>query len=186
MYLCVGLGNPGLKYKKTRHNTGFMAIDALADDLGVSFKKSKFNAVCADTVISGEKCILAKPSTYMNNSGQAVRAICDFYKIPAENIIIIFDDISLEPGKIRIRKKGSAGGHNGMKSIISHMGTDEIMRIKVGVGEKPDPDEDLADYVLSKYSKDGIKQVESASKDIEAAIKLIITGNVDEAMNKYN
>lgn len=186
MYLIAGLGNPGLKYRKTKHNTGFMAIDYYADKKGADFKKTKFSALVAETKVGNTKCILVKPQTFMNNSGEAIRALSDFYKIPTSNIIIIFDDVSLKPGKVRIRKSGSAGGHNGIKSIISHLKTDEFSRIKIGVGEKLNPEQDLADFVLSKYSKEDLKKTTDTFEDVSKGIELIVKGKIDEAMNKIN
>lgn len=152
MKLIVGLGNPTKEYENTRHNIGFMAVDALGDKSGIRIDTLKHKALIGKGVIGGQKVILAKPVTYMNLSGEAVREISDYYKIPAEDILIIFDDISLDVGRMRIRKKGSAGGHNGIKSIIAHLGTTDFPRIKVGIGAKKEG-QDLADYVLGKFSK---------------------------------
>ncbi|MBQ8519381.1 MAG: aminoacyl-tRNA hydrolase, partial [Agathobacter sp.] len=153
MFVIVGLGNPGKKYENTRHNAGFISIDALADKYGISISEKKHKALCGSGVIEGNKVLLVKPQTFMNLSGESVRAVMDFYKIdPEEDMLVIYDDISLAPGNIRIRKKGSAGGHNGIKSIIAHAGTQNFMRIKVGVGEKPSG-WDLADYVLGHFSE---------------------------------
>ena len=152
MYLIAGLGNPGKQYENTRHNAGFMALDALADQLGTSIEEKKHKALCGKGLIGGEKVILLKPQTFMNLSGESIRAAADFYKVDPDHIIVIYDDISLEPGQLRIRKKGSAGGHNGIKSIIAHLGTQEFPRIKVGVGAKPDR-MDLADYVLGHFPR---------------------------------
>ena len=152
MFIIVGLGNPGKKYENTRHNAGFLAIDALADKYGIRVTEKKHKALCGTGVIEGNKVLLVKPETFMNLSGESVRAVMDFYKIdPEEDMLVIYDDISLAPGNIRIRKKGSAGGHNGIKSIIAHAGTQNFVRIKVGVGEKPSG-WDLADYVLGHFS----------------------------------
>ena len=153
MYIIVGLGNPTSKYDKTRHNVGFDTIDALADKYSINVNNAKHKALCGQGIIDGEKVLLMKPQTFMNLSGEAVKQAAAFYKVPAENIIVIFDDVSLDVGKMRIRLKGSAGGHNGIKSIIAHMG-DSFPRVKMGVGEKPHPEYDLADWVLSHFSKD--------------------------------
>lgn len=185
-YLIVGLGNPGKKYEFTRHNIGFMFLDFFAGDRNLKINKIKFKAVCCETVIDGKKCVLMKPQTYMNNSGEAVREAADFYKIPTENIIVIFDDVSLETAKIRIRRKGSAGGHNGIKSIISHLGSEEFPRIKIGVGEKPHEEMDLADWVLSSFSKKELEQLKESAKKAEDIISLMVDGKTEDAMSKYN
>ena len=186
MFLIVGLGNPEKKYDKTRHNIGFDTIDALADKYSISMNEKKHKALCGTGVIDGVKVLLAKPQTYMNLSGDSVAEIVNFYKIdPEEEMIVIFDDISLAPGNIRVRKKGSAGGHNGIKSIIARTGTQNFMRIKVGVGEKP-AGWDLADHVLGHFSREDRALVEDAIKDAEAAAVLMMQGQVDKAMNDFN
>ena len=186
MFLIVGLGNPEKKYDKTRHNIGFDTIDALADKYNISMNEKKHKALCGTGVIDGVKVLLAKPQTYMNLSGDSVAEIVSFYKIdPEEEMIVIFDDISLAPGNIRVRKKGSAGGHNGIKSIIARTGTQNFMRIKVGVGEKP-AGWDLADHVLGHFSREDRALVEDAIKDAEAAAVLMMQGQVDKAMNDFN
>lgn len=186
MFLIVGLGNPEKKYDKTRHNIGFDTIDALADKYNISMNEKKHKALCGTGVIDGVKVLLAKPQTYMNLSGDSVAEIVNFYKIdPEEEMIVIFDDISLAPGNIRVRKKGSAGGHNGIKSIIARTGTQNFMRIKVGVGEKP-AGWDLADHVLGHFSREDRALVEDAIKDAEAAAVLMMQGRVDKAMNDFN
>lgn len=186
MFLIVGLGNPEKKYDKTRHNIGFDTIDALADKYNISMNEKKHKALCGTGVIDGVKVLLAKPQTYMNLSGDSVAEIVNFYKIdPEEEMIVIFDDISLAPGNIRVRKKGSAGGHNGIKSIIACTGTQNFMRIKVGVGEKP-AGWDLADHVLGHFSREDRALVEDAIKDAEAAAVLMMQGQVDKAMNDFN
>lgn len=186
MFLIVGLGNPEKKYDKTRHNIGFDTIDALADKYNISMNEKKHKALCGTGVIDGVKVLLAKPQTYMNLSGDSVAEIVNFYKIdPEEEMIVIFDDISLAPGNIRVRKKGSAGGHNGIKSIIARTGTQNFMRIKVGVGEKP-AGWDLADHVLGHFSGEDRALVEDAIKDAEAAAVLMMQGQVDKAMNDFN
>ena len=186
MFVIVGLGNPGKKYENTRHNAGFIAIDALADKYGISISEKKHKAVCGTGVIEGNKVVLVKPQTFMNLSGESVRSVMDFYKIdPEEDMLVIYDDISLAPGNIRIRKKGSAGGHNGIKSIIAHAGTQNFMRIKVGVGEKPSG-WDLADYVLGHFSDEDNQKLEETMPDIIQAATLMVQGDVDKAMNDFN
>ena len=186
MFLIVGLGNPEKKYDKTRHNIGFDTIDALADKYNISMNEKKHKALCGTGVIDGVKVLLAKPQTYMNLSGDSVAEIVNFYKIdPEEEMIVIFDDISLAPGNIRVRKKGSAGGHNGIKSNIARTGTQNFMRIKVGVGEKP-AGWDLADHELGHFSREDRALVEDAIKDAEAAAVLMMQGQVDKAMNDFN
>ena len=186
MFVIVGLGNPGKKYEKTRHNAGFLAIDALAEKYGISMNEKKHKAICGSGVMEGQKVLLVKPETFMNLSGESVRSVMDFYKIdPEEEMLVIYDDISLAPGNIRIRKKGSAGGHNGIKSIIAHAGTQNFMRIKVGVGEKPNG-WDLADYVLGHFSEDDMVQLKDAMVDVMQATLLTVQGNVDKAMNDFN
>lgn len=186
MYLIVGLGNPGLKYQKTRHNVGFMFIDALAKELGTKVDRSKFNALVAEVNILGEKCLLMKPQTFMNNSGEAVGQAANFYKIPPENVLITFDDISLDPGNLRIRRKGSSGGHNGIKSIIEHLKSQDFPRIKLGIGGKPDAGYVLADYVLSKIDEKDQEKIDATIDNAIEASKLIIKGNAEKAMNLYN
>ena len=185
-YLIVGLGNPGKKYETTRHNAGFMCIDILSEEEKIDVKKLKFHALIGDCYIDGHKVIVMKPQTMMNNSGQAIKECADFYKIPPENVIVIYDDISLEPGKLRIRRKGSAGGHNGIKSIIAHLGSENFPRVKIGVGAKPHPDYDLVDWVLGSFPKDQMKQIDEACFNAYSAIKIIMTGDIDAAMSKFN
>lgn len=186
MYIIVGLGNPGSRYAHTRHNVGFDTIDILADRYGISVDNKKFKALWGKGVIEGQRVVLAKPQTYMNLSGESVRQLIDFYKIDeTEELIVIYDDISLEPGQLRIRVKGSAGGHNGIKSIIAHLGGQDFKRIKVGVGEKP-LGFDLADYVLSRFSKAERESVEEALQRAAEAAAAIMTDGMDAAMNRYN
>lgn len=185
MYIIAGLGNPGKQYENTRHNAGFMALDALADQLGTSIEEKKHKALCGKAVIGGEKVILLKPQTFMNLSGESIRAAADFYKVDPEHIMVIYDDISLEPGQLRIRKKGSAGGHNGIKSIIAHLGTQEFPRIKVGVGAKPDR-MDLADYVLGHFSQIESRVMDDAAKEAGQAAQAMILDGIESAMNRYN
>ncbi len=185
-FLIAGLGNPGDKYEFTRHNAGFLTLDRLCTEEDFRINKIKFKSVTGEVRLSGHRCIVIKPQTFMNNSGEAVRDVCSFYKIPPEKVIIVFDDISLPCGRLRIRRKGSDGGHNGIKSIIYHLNSDNFPRVKVGVGAKPHPDYDLADWVLSTFKKDEMEQFKSAVGDACEAIKLIVGGKTDEAMNKFN
>lgn len=185
MYIIIGLGNPTSQYQATRHNVGWDAITRLSDDFQIPLDFKKHKAICGKGYIEGEKVVLAQPITFMNLSGESVRELVDFYKVPPQNIIVIYDDISLEVGQLRIRKKGSAGGHNGIKSIISHLGTDEFPRIKVGVGDKP-KGWDLADYVLSRFQPEEQPVIREALKDSSDACKMIITSDIDAAMNIYN
>lgn len=185
MKLIVGLGNPGKKYEGTKHNVGFEVIDKLAESYNISITKIKHKGLCGEGTICGEKVLLLKPQTFMNLSGESIRAAADFYKVDAEHIMVIYDDISLEPGQLRIRKKGSAGGHNGIKSIIAHLGTQEFPRIKVGVGAKPDR-MDLADYVLGHFSQIEGRVMEDASKEAGQAAQAIILDGIEAAMNRYN
>lgn len=186
MYVIVGLGNPDKKYEHTRHNIGFDVIDALADKYNISVTDKKHKALCGSGVIEGMKVLLVKPQTYMNLSGESVAEVMNFYKLdPDEEMIVIFDDISLEPGRIRIRKKGSAGGHNGIKSIIAMTGTQGFSRIKVGVGEKPQG-WDLADHVLGRFSSEDRAKVEEAIGHAMDAAVLMMQGETDKAMNIYN
>ncbi|MDR0315062.1 MAG: aminoacyl-tRNA hydrolase, partial [Oscillospiraceae bacterium] len=169
MYLIAGLGNPGLKYSKTRHNVGFMFIDALSKDLSIKVDRAKFSSLLGDAVISGEKCMLIKPLTFMNNSGHAVSQVAGFYKIPPENIIVVYDDVSLDIGSMRIRLKGSSGGQKGMQSIIDHLNTSVFARIKIGIGEKPYDDYLLSDYVLSKFNRCERKVIDSVINNAVSA-----------------
>ena len=186
MYLIVGLGNPGREYDKTRHNAGFDTLDVLADMLNTSVEEKKFKGLYGRGLIGGEKVILLKPQTFMNLSGQAVTEAMRFYKLPAEKVIVIFDDISLEPGKLRIRRKGSDGGHNGIKNIIYLSGKDTFPRIKMGVGKKPRPDYNLADWVLSRFTQQEQQAMEEAAKRAAQAAELMVQGKIDQAMNQFN
>lgn len=185
-FLIVGLGNPGKNYEFTRHNAGFLTLDHIASELDTEINNLKNNALVADVVINNHRCLLVKPQTFMNNSGTAVRDIAKFYKIPPEKIIVIFDDISLPCGKLRIRRKGTDGGHNGIKSIIYHLNSDQFPRIKIGVGAKPNPEYDLADWVLSKFSKDDTEQLKAAIIKATEVLPFILDGEIDKAMNKAN
>lgn len=186
MYIIVGLGNPGREYENTRHNIGFRVIDRLAEQENVMVLEKKHKALFGKGYVAGQKCILAKPQTFMNLSGESVRELIDYYKADEETeLIVISDDVSLDVGQIRIRKKGSAGGHNGLKNIISHLGHDTFLRIKVGVGEKP-KGYDLADYVLGHFTKEENQVMEEAASRAADAIRRIITDDADAAMNEYN
>ncbi len=185
-FLIVGLGNPGAKYAFTRHNTGFLCVDLLAQKYDVTIKTLKFKALCGDVRIAGHRCLLVKPQTFMNNSGEAVREFMQFYKIPPEKTILLFDDISLPVGKLRIRRSGSDGGQKGVKSIIYLSGTDQYPRIKIGIGEKPAPDWDLADWVLSSFSKEELKTMRTACENACDALELLVQGDFDKAMGQYN
>ena len=185
-WLVVGLGNPGIRYQWTRHNAGFLAMDAITAKYGGNPERAKFNALVGETTIAGKRVLLMKPQTFMNSSGEAVRPAADFYKVPAENIIVLVDDINLDVGQMRIRRKGSSGGHNGMKSITEHLKTDDYPRIKLGVGKKPHPDFDLADFVLGNFSPADMKKLPDVFENASSALALIMKGDFDGAMCKYN
>lgn len=183
MFLIVGLGNPEEKYDNTRHNIGFEAIDYIAKKYNIDINRKKFKGEYGEGFIENEKVILMKPTTYMNLSGECIREVIDFYKLTNEDILVIYDDISLDLGKIRIRRKGSAGGHNGIKSIIAHVGSDEFSRIKIGVGQ---PKGDLVNYVLGKFSKEEKEVLEEVLEVSKLATDTIIREDINSAMNKYN
>lgn len=185
-YVIAGLGNPGLEYDGTRHNAGFFTIDTLAAQLGTEINRLRFKGKTAEVTVEGKRCLLLKPTTYMNNSGESIVQALDFYKIDESNLIVIYDDISLEPGKLRIRRKGSHGGHNGMRSIIELTGRDDFPRIKIGVGKKPHPDYDLAKWVLGKFGRDDSEKLKNAAENACECIKLMVQGKTDEAMNRFN
>lgn len=186
MYIIVGLGNPGKQYENTRHNIGFDVIETLAELDHVAVLEKKHKAIIGKGFVSGQKCVLAKPQTFMNLSGESVRQLLDYYKVDeTAELIVISDDVSLEVGQIRIRKKGSAGGHNGLKSIIAHLGHDSFVRIKMGVGEKP-PGYDLADYVLGHFTSQERKVMDEAARRAAEAIRVIIAQGPDAAMNDFN
>ena len=185
MKLIVGLGNPGMQYAATRHNIGFEVIDSIAETYNISVMKNKYKALIGEGNIAGEKVILMKPQTYMNLSGEAVKACMDFHKISNEDLIVIYDDISLAVGQLRIRKSGSAGGHNGIKNIIAQLGTQEFPRIKFGVGEKP-AGWDLANYVLGRFSEEEMKTIGPRVSDAVKATEAIISSGIEKAMNNYN
>ena len=185
-HIIAGLGNIGKEYEATRHNAGFMAIDALAAKVGVKIDRVKFHALVAECEIVGKRVLLMKPTTFMNNSGVAIGEAAQFYKIPPENVIVLHDEISFDVGVFRIRRKGSAGGHNGLKSIIAHLGADTFPRIKIGVGKKPSPDYDLVDFVLGKFSKQDLESLSLEYPSVCASCELMLDGKIEEAMNKYS
>lgn len=185
-YIIVGLGNPGTKYEMTRHNAGFLAIDLLAIEENINIKKLKFHSLVNDVNINGKRCLVMKPQTMMNNSGEAVGEAAKFYKIPAERVIVLYDDISLDVGQTRIRRKGSAGGHNGIKSIIAHLGSENFPRVKIGVGKKPNPEYDLVNWVLGNFPKELEAELKSSLENTTKAVRLIVDDDIDQAMNLYN
>lgn len=185
-FIIVGLGNPDKKYEITRHNAGFITADIIADKYDCKINKVKFKSLVGECRINGKRVLIMKPSTYMNNSGQAVVEAMNFYKLPAENVIVIFDDISLDVGKLRIRKKGSDGGQKGMRSIIYLSGKDTFPRIKIGIGAKPNPEWELADWVLSKFTNKELEQIKAAAENALGAVELMVNGETDKAMNRYN
>lgn len=185
-YIIAGLGNPGLEYEGSRHNAGFFVMDTLTEQVGADINRLRFKGKTGEAVIGGKRCLLLKPTTYMNLSGESVVQALEFYKLGVESLIVIYDDISLEPGKLRIRRKGSHGGHNGMRSIIDLTGRDDFQRVKIGVGKKPHPDYDLAKWVLGKFSKDDAEKMKQSAENACECLKLMVQGKTDEAMNKYN
>lgn len=186
MYIIVGLGNPERRYDGTRHNIGFSAVTAIADACSISLDIKKHRAVCGKGSIDGQRVLLAMPQTYMNLSGESVRELVDYYKIdPQEELIVIYDDVNLAPGRLRIRSKGSAGGHNGMKNIIKHLGTQDFSRIRIGVGEKP-KGWDLADYVLGRFAREEESVIREALGHVVEACREIINEDINSAMNKFN
>ena len=185
-FIIAGLGNVGVQYERTRHNAGFLAIDYIAERVGVRIDRLKFHALTAEAEIGGARVLLMKPTTLMNNSGVAIGEAASFYKIPAERVLVLHDEISFDPGVIRIRRKGSAGGHNGLKSIISHLGSDGFPRVKIGVGKKPSLDYDLVDFVLGKLPEGDLKLMSDRFGDVLASAELIIRGDIESAMNRYS
>ena len=185
-WLVVGLGNPGENYARTRHNVGFRTLDAIAASLGASVTRAKFRGLTAQATYAGQKLLLLKPQTFMNNSGLSVMDAARFYRLPPERVLVLFDDISLDVGRLRVRADGSAGGHNGMKNIIYLSGSDQFPRIKIGVGHKPHPDYDLADWVLSTFSKEERAALDSVAKRVCLALHLMVQENFQLAMSKYN
>lgn len=185
-WLVVGLGNPGDQYEHTRHNVGFAVADELAERCRVPLQRLKFRALTNTVTLGGQKVLLMKPVTYMNLSGEAVREAAAFYKVPPEHILVLSDEVALPPGKLRVRKGGSAGGHNGLKNIIAHLGSDQFPRIRLGVGQKPHPDYDLADWVLGKFSKEDRKAIDAAVERSLDALQCALSQGIDQAMSRYN
>ena len=185
-WLIVGLGNPGKRYAFTRHNAGFLCLDYFAQEKNIKIDRLKFKSLLGEVRLSGKRCLLMKPQTFMNLSGEAVRDAAQFYKLPPERILVLFDDVSLEPGRLRIRRKGTDGGHNGIKNIIYHLGADTFPRIKIGIGEKPHPDYDLADWVTSPFSKEELKTLQTVAERCAEAIELIVDDRIDDAMSRCN
>ena len=185
-FIIVGLGNIGKQYEMTRHNAGFLAIDRIAEKYGTRIDRVKFHATVGECNIGGKRVLLMKPTTLMNLSGVAVGEAASFYKIPPENVLVLHDEISFDPGMLRIRRKGSAGGHNGLKSLISSLASDEFPRIKIGVGKKPNPQYDLADWVLGKMPEADMKAMSARFDDIATAAEMIVSGRIDDAMAKYS
>lgn len=185
-FIIAGLGNPGKEYEYSRHNAGFLCIDILCNKYNIKTDRVKYNALTCTASIEGHSCLIMRPQTYMNNSGESIKAAADFYKIPPENVIIIFDDISLPVGTLRIRRKGSAGGHNGIKSIIWQLNSDNFPRLKLGVGAKPDPDSDLKDYVIGRFSKEDLGIMKKTMEKAVDALPYILNGDTEGAMNRFN
>lgn len=185
-WIIAGLGNIGREYEQTRHNAGFMALDMLAEEKGVKLDRCRFQSMTAEVVLEGKRVLLMKPNTLMNRSGLALGEAAGYYKIPSERLLVIYDDISLEPGRIRLRREGSAGGHNGIKSIIDWVDSQNFPRIKIGVGKKPHPDYNLADWVLSRFKEEEKAPLKEALKMSSEAARMIVSGNMASAMNKFN
>lgn len=185
-YVIAGLGNPGLEYEGSRHNAGFFTIDMLASQLGADINRLKFKGKTAEVTIGEKRCLLLKPTTYMNNSGESVVQALEFYKIDVDHLIVVCDDISLDAGKLRIRRKGSHGGHNGLRSICDLTGRDDFQRIKMGVGKKPHPDYDLAKWVLGKFGREDSEKMKQSAENACECLRLMVQGKTDEAMNKFN
>lgn len=185
-FIIAGLGNPGKEYEYSRHNAGFLCLDILCNKYGIKTDRVKYRSLTCTAVIEGHSCLVMRPQTYMNSSGEAIKEAADFYKIPPEKVIVIYDDISLPTGTLRIRKKGSAGGHNGIKSIIWQLNTDTFPRLKLGVGDRKDKDDDLKDYVLGKFSKADTDTLKKTMEKAVDALKYILDGDTDGAMSRYN
>lgn len=185
-FMIVGLGNPGVQYQNTRHNAGFMALDATAKALDIRVERARFHAYCGEGVCAGRHVLLMKPQTYMNNSGEAVCEAMRFYKLSPEQVLLLFDDVSLPVGGMRVRRSGSAGGQNGVKSILQLSGSDKFPRVKLGIGAKPHPDCNLADWVLSRFSEKELSVMGETAEKAAAAAELIVSGNIEEAMNRYS
>lgn len=184
--IVVGLGNPGAKYERTRHNAGFIAIDYIAEKHGARIDRAKFSSLVGECVIGGSRVLLMKPQTFMNLSGVAVGEAAAFYKIPADRVIVLHDEISFDPGVIRLRRKGSAGGHNGLKNIIERLGSDGFPRVKIGVGKKPTPEYDLVDWVLGKLTDEGMAALTARLADIDSSVELMLDGKIDDAMCRFS
>ena len=185
-YVIAGLGNPGLEYENTRHNAGFIVLDMLAKQCGEEINRMQFKGRTADVMLGDKRCLLLKPTTYMNNSGESIVQALEFYKLDVSSLIVVCDDISLDVGRLRIRRQGSHGGHNGLRSICELTGSDSYERIKMGVGKKPHPDYDLAKWVLGKFGKEDMEKLNTAAENACECIKLMVQGKTDQAMNKYN
>ncbi len=185
-YIVAGLGNPGVEYENTRHNAGYLALDRLAQKYSVKVSRIRFKSLCGECVIKGKKVLLLKPTTYMNLSGQAIQEALAFYKLPAQRLIVLCDDINLAPGRLRIRRSGSDGGQNGLKNIIYLTGSNAFPRIRIGIGGKPYPDMDMKDWVIGRLTPDEMKQITPALENAVAAVELLVQGKMDEAMNRYN
>lgn len=185
-YVIAGLGNPGLEYENIRHNAGFIVLDMLAKQCGEEINRMQFKGRTADVMLGDKRCLLLKPTTYMNNSGESIVQALEFYKLDVSSLIVVCDDISLDVGRLRIRRKGSHGGHNGLRSICELTGSDSYERIKMGVGKKPHPDYDLAKWVLGKFGKEDMEKLNTAAENACECIKLMVQGKTDQAMNKYN
>ena len=185
-FIVAGLGNIGKQYERTRHNAGFLAIDYIAERWGAKIDRVKFHATVGECTVGGVRVLLMKPTTLMNNSGVAIGEAAAFYKIPAERVLILHDEISFDPGALRIRRKGSAGGHNGLKSVIACLASEEFPRIKIGVGKKPTPEYDLVDWVLGRLPEEGLAAIAARYEDIRSAVEMMLSGKIDEAMNKYS
>lgn len=185
-HIVCGLGNVGAEYDRTRHNAGFIALDYIAEKCSAVVNRVKFHALVGEATLNGVRVLLMKPTTFMNNSGIAIAEACAFYKIPPENVVVLHDEISFDAGLFRIRRKGSAGGHNGLKSIISSIGSDAFPRIKIGVGQKPTPDYDLVSWVLGRFSQDELSKINERLTDIYSSVSLMVAGKIDDAMCKYS
>lgn len=185
-YIVAGLGNPGREYNYTRHNAGFIALDYIVEKENIQLKKLKFNALCGDGSFGGKRVLFIEPQTYMNKSGEAIIQAMQFYKIPVERVIVICDDVTQEVGKIRIRRKGSAGGQNGLKNIIALAGGDNFPRIRIGIGQKPHAEMDLADWVLSKFAPKEYDSIKEILPNISRAVELMVKDQIDDAMGRFN
>lgn len=185
-YIVAGLGNPGKEYENTRHNIGWLALDRLADDLGVTVNRLRFHGMCGQATVNGKKILLVKPQTYMNNSGDCLAEVCRYYNVSPEKLIVLCDDISLPVARLRIRPKGSAGGHNGLKSIIARLNSDAFLRIKIGVSDRSDARVDLADWVLGNFSSEERKKLDARLPDVSQAVQWIVSDRLSDAMSRFN